>query len=834
MANQNLNVKITGDASGLSNAISTASGKLKSFGTKLQGLGRSLSAISLPMALAGGAGVKMALDFDKSMTKIKSLVGVAGAEVDKMGETVKKLAVDTGVSSAEAAEALFFITSAGLEGETAIKALEMSLKGAATGLGNTATIADLATSAMNAYGKDTFSATMATDVLTAAVREGKLEASELAGSMGGVIPIASNMGVEFHEVGAALAAMSRTGTSAANGATQLNAILMGIQKPSEDAKKKLGQLGITFDDLEKSVAEDGLMATLAQLRGSLEGTGIKMKDLFPNIRALKGVMDLTGAGMQDNIEIFNELSNSANSTANAFAITEESAGFKFQKATNQTKQSLQELGEILLVAVVPIVQAFGNVAQKVTGFLKNLPGPLQKLVAGLMIFVAVLGPALIVVGSLISAFGTVMSILPALKAGIMGIGVAVKAALGPIGLIITALGLIATVIYTNWDRIKPIFIKLYNQFVDLYNGSEGLRIAVFALRLAFYTAFRLIKAQIELVIAPFMTLWNLIKEAGKGFKADFGSVLSEGFDNGKKIIANATTDIANFAADGLDNLGTKLEHKVIEEVNEGLENAAANISGKTIDVPVNFNTSSQGGSLGGGNQRENQSSVSSLGDSGQGIVPIDIDTKTPLAAISNFATVYSEKQMELMGKAQEFNAGLSEIVTGGLNNMAVGIGEALGSAIGGAGNLSKNLSQVLLGSLGQMATQMGKLAIHIGLGVQGIKKALESLNPAVAIAAGIALVALGKFATSQSSKIANQKPTEFAKGGIVSAPTLGLMGEYPGAKSNPEVIAPLDKLKSMIGNRGAQQVQVGGSFEIKGQDLVVALERANSTRNRLI
>jgi hypothetical protein len=76
---------------------------------------------------------------------------------------------------------------------------------------------------------------------------------------------------------------------------------------------------------------------------------------------------------------------------------------------------------------------------------------------------------------------------------------------------------------------------------------------------------------------------------------------------------------------------------------------------------------------------------------------------------------------------------------------------------------------------------------------------------------------------------------KFANGGIVSAPTMGLMGEYPGAKSNPEVIAPLDKLKNMIGNTGGrQQVEVGGAFEIRGQDLVVALERANSTRNRLI
>jgi hypothetical protein len=75
----------------------------------------------------------------------------------------------------------------------------------------------------------------------------------------------------------------------------------------------------------------------------------------------------------------------------------------------------------------------------------------------------------------------------------------------------------------------------------------------------------------------------------------------------------------------------------------------------------------------------------------------------------------------------------------------------------------------------------------------------------------------------------------FANGGIVSAPTMGLVGEYPGAKSNPEVIAPLSKLKGMLGNNNnANNVQVGGSFELRGQDLIVALERANSTRNRMI
>jgi hypothetical protein len=72
-----------------------------------------------------------------------------------------------------------------------------------------------------------------------------------------------------------------------------------------------------------------------------------------------------------------------------------------------------------------------------------------------------------------------------------------------------------------------------------------------------------------------------------------------------------------------------------------------------------------------------------------------------------------------------------------------------------------------------------------------------------------------------------------ANGGIVSAPTMGLMGEYSGAKSNPEVVAPLDKLKTMIGTTGSQNVQVGGEFKIKGQDLVVAVQRATNQRNRI-
>jgi hypothetical protein len=53
---------------------------------------------------------------------------------------------------------------------------------------------------------------------------------------------------------------------------------------------------------------------------------------------------------------------------------------------------------------------------------------------------------------------------------------------------------------------------------------------------------------------------------------------------------------------------------------------------------------------------------------------------------------------------------------------------------------------------------------------------------------------------------------------------MGLVGEYPGAQNNPEVIAPLDKLKDLIGGGN-------GQFVLRGQDLVLAMQRSNSSLN---
>lgn len=70
----------------------------------------------------------------------------------------------------------------------------------------------------------------------------------------------------------------------------------------------------------------------------------------------------------------------------------------------------------------------------------------------------------------------------------------------------------------------------------------------------------------------------------------------------------------------------------------------------------------------------------------------------------------------------------------------------------------------------------------------------------------------------------------FAKGAVVSGPTLALVGEYAGAGNNPEVIAPLDKLRSMIEPAGDMSGKV--EFEIRGRSLVGLLQKENNHTKR--
>lgn len=151
------------------------------------------------------------------------------------------------------------------------------------------------------------------------------------------------------------------------------------------------------------------------------------------------------------------------------------------------------------------------------------------------------------------------------------------------------------------------------------------------------------------------------------------------------------------------------------------------------------------------------------------------------------------------------------------------IGNGIMSALGGSLDMliskGASLGEVLTSAFQDLLKQLLKVTIAAGIAVALI----AILFPGkLAQAGGAMKLFSGLFSQGMGlGKNLFAQPT--ANGGVFSGPSYRLVGEYPGAKNNPEVVAPLDKLKSMIGGGGS------GEFVLRGNDLVLALQRSNSS-----
>ena len=167
------------------------------------------------------------------------------------------------------------------------------------------------------------------------------------------------------------------------------------------------------------------------------------------------------------------------------------------------------------------------------------------------------------------------------------------------------------------------------------------------------------------------------------------------------------------------------------------------------------------------------------------------------------------------------------------------IGNIIMQAFGPATSLFEKLAHAIAGVL----IQMGAMALAEKLfGAAAIKSKQAQaeadavkIGTSAAVAAGPAgLAALIPFIAASMGAVKGAFATipKFAAGGIVSGPTMGIMGEYAGARSNPEVIAPLNKLQGMLDTGGG-----GGAFtletKVSGQDLLLVLQRAEKQNKRL-
>lgn len=175
-----------------------------------------------------------------------------------------------------------------------------------------------------------------------------------------------------------------------------------------------------------------------------------------------------------------------------------------------------------------------------------------------------------------------------------------------------------------------------------------------------------------------------------------------------------------------------------------------------------------------------------------------------------------------------FNDAATDIINNSISNTFAGLGEAIGSAMSTGGNVLQAAGSALLAGLGGILSDMGKMAIQVGVGMLGIKAALKTLNPYAAIAAGVALVALGSVFSSKSKSIGG------SIGGGASGGSSGGGGGSVDQRGSMQTGASVSSPTSSVSGGGSFN-NSGGTvvFEIAGQKLIGVLNNTLQGNLRL-
>lgn len=410
-------------------ALTAASSRVKAFETgivasaqranrSLLMLGQTFSALTIPIAAISIASTKMFSDFEFELAKVQGLVGIAADKVSQWGQQILQMGPEVAKSPRELAEALYFVTSAGIRGAETMEVLQMSALAASAGLGETKSVADAVTSAMNAYGSENLSAAEATDILIMAVREGKVVAEDLASSIGKVFPVAAQLGVSFNEVGAAIAAMTRTGTPASTSAIYLRRVLSSIINPTADAKNALNAMGDSFFNFREMLDQPGgLLDVLLKVRSMVDEFGeTQIAKIFPNLRALIPVLDIIGNNLEKNKVIWENMLNPIGALDNAVSAVSNTFKYQWDSAISDLDTSLIRLGEAMKRTILPVVQDLITWIKRAVDWWVSLDNQTQGLITRITLLVGVLGPLTVIFGAIANA---VLNLI-GLMTGLMG------------------------------------------------------------------------------------------------------------------------------------------------------------------------------------------------------------------------------------------------------------------------------------------------------------------------------------------------------------------------------------------------------------------------------
>lgn len=737
------------------------------------------AAFTAPLALFGANAVKTFATFEQSMAKVKAVSGATSTQFEMLEAKARELGATTRYTSTEVSGLMLEFSKLGFTTAEIDKVTASTLALAQATDSDLAQAASVAGATLRGFGLEADQTGRMVDVMAASFSSSALDMDTFSNSMKFLAPVAKAAGVSLEQSTAMLAALANAGIKGSQAGTALRRIFTEMAdtgKPAAEAIKELAAEGIELADAKDEVGRNAMSALLVLTKstGAIEQLTEQYENSSGAAKKMAAIMDDTTEGS------FKRMSSALEAVAISFG------------------KSFAPVANIVADAVAAMAAAFSK-----------LPGPIRNVLGVLGLLTAAAGPLLLLGPQLLAA----RQAFVVFKASIMASRVAMLALNPLFPLVLASAAALATgYLLLNARTIKAT--KLNERLTKKLNKTRA--------------AYKGLSGEIRGKAATQSTEELNKRLAELNAKQEENNTLVEAAAKGADIYARLNGESADqinmVRSEVARDSEATLEHKqavaadvkiqqeraiILQELQDRLD-ATVDVTEDATDVTDQLTAA-----------QERLNAAMKTGEK-LGLDPDQLNVGGLLGALGEGAGdgtsgVFAAQFILTDEQIAAADAGVQTTVDNAKKNLEDFQSSMLAFGQSLAGGIQNVFNQLAQGgqSFGQI---MGDILKQLLIKLASMVAAFAVLT----VLTGGSVGTLGSF-LKQGFGIPGATP--MADGGIVSGPSHILAGEYPGAKSNPEVIAPLSKLKGMMGGGNL-------SARVSGRDLLFTGNRDKNHARR--
>lgn len=465
ITNEELLIAIKADTTNLMSGLKTAGKGVTDFKDTISGIGKKMT---ITGALITAGVVKTFKDFTNYETKLVDMAKVTGESFEEIENKIEGIDPVLG-NSTELMEGYYQTISAGVKDPIeALKTLTVAAEAGKASHTDQAEVVKGLTKMLAGYEGKIKDVSTAADLLFSIEKEGQTTVGELIPVIGGLAKISSDLNVEQEAMAGSMALITQTAGSTPEAATQYEALMTGMMKPTTEMTEALEQMGDGYANAADAIKDKGLVEVLKGLEEHMEATGITAGELFGRKEAMMAFSALGAEGFKKLDDTIISVGEGAGSAKKAFEEWSETGEATITGLKNTFSNFSMDVGEKLAPMIKNLLEGITDIISKISEWAKAHPDLFEAITK--------LG---VVIGGICVVGGPLLLAISALS----GIGGAITAigtvATGPIGLLILAVGALAWAWKNDFggiqDKVKSVigFVKeLFSGFIDFMKNIK--------------------------------------------------------------------------------------------------------------------------------------------------------------------------------------------------------------------------------------------------------------------------------------------------------------------------------------------------------------------------